>query len=88
MKDPVLLWSGPAQVGEGIRATAYLRLLLKVSSDLLHRMYFTCDAIPPPRKVRAMLSLLSVTFFRAMTSSWIDRNYSYLCSPCVVLIFH
>lgn len=48
MKDPMLLWSGPAQVGEGIRATAYLRLLLKVSSDLLHRMYFTCDAVPPP----------------------------------------
>lgn len=50
MKDPMLPWSGPAQVGEGIRATAYLRLLLKVSRDLLHRMYFTCDASLHPAR--------------------------------------
>lgn len=42
MSYPMLMWTEPTQVEESIKATAYLRLLLiKVSSDFLHRMYFT-----------------------------------------------
>lgn len=46
----MLMCTEPAQVGEGIKATAFMRILLiKVNSGLLHRCISLSDAAPPPK---------------------------------------